>query len=106
VLEAACLVLQALVFAGDQLRGIDLADDVPQVIGAALRFRSPRLERLDVLSHRRQRFVRNPHLCRLLRRAAERVEDRALRVGIEQGLCLVLTVQVHEQRPISARRPP
>ncbi len=99
VLQAARLLLEALVLAGGQPRVLDLLDHVPQVVGAALGLGAPRGERAHLLAHRGQLAGRLAYALGLRAGAAEGVEDAALRVAVEQGLRLVLAVQVDEQPP-------
>src|SRR5687767_4711996 len=99
VLQPPRLILEAGVLALRELSLLDLARDVTKVVSTALRFGSARGQRCDLPTYGDDSIVRFPHLHRLLRRAPEGVENRALGVAIEQRLRLVLPVQVHQKAP-------
>ena len=82
-------------------------DDVAQVVGPAAHLVAPARERGLLLAERRERRVRLGHGRPLRLRVRERVEDVALRVGVQQRLGLVLAVEVHQERAELAehRRP-
>jgi hypothetical protein len=99
VLQPPRLLVEPLVLARRQPRVLDLLDDVAQVVGAALGLGAAGGQGAHLLAHRGQLAGGVAHPVGLRVRAAERVEDPALRVGVEQRLRLVLAVQVDEQAP-------
>jgi hypothetical protein len=72
---------------------------VPQVVGAALSFGASPLEVCDLPAHGTPRRMGLRDLVGERRCAGEGVEDRALRVGVEQRLRLVLPVKIDEVPP-------
>jgi hypothetical protein len=97
VLQAPRLLLEPLVLARGEARVLDLLDDVAQVVGAALRLGRRADERAHLLAHRGQLGGGLAHPLGVRIRAAERVEDAPLRLGVEERLGLVLAVEVDEQ---------
>ncbi len=97
VFQPSRLVLEAYVFAVDKLGVADLAHDVPEVVGAALRFGSTLGEVGDLADRRGELGVGLSDARGIGIRAGERVEDSPLRGGVEQRLRFVLSVDVHER---------
>jgi len=96
VLQYPGLILQLRIFAGRNARLFNFLRDVPQIIGALLRFSPPSGERRDLATHREELIVGVPHQRSLRFRPSEGVEYLALGIRVEQGLRVVLAVKIHE----------
>src|SRR5690606_6068265 len=96
--EAGGLGLELLVLARLEARTLDLLELEAQEIRAALELSPAARALLDLAPHGLQRPMQLRHPRRLLLRACERVEGRALLPAARQGMVLVLAVQVHEGR--------
>src|SRR6478752_10218292 len=99
MLEAPRFLLQRYILARTQLRVVDLADEMSQVIRATLGLAPPRAERVDVASDAKELLVRGAHARRDRGGRAKGIENRTLRLRIEQRLRLVLSVQAHQRAP-------
>ena len=60
---------------GYELRLLDLGDQMTEIVGATLRLRLARGERLDLARDRQHALVRTAHACGQLRGGAEGIED-------------------------------
>jgi len=95
--EALRLRFEGLVLADLRLGSLDLLDHMAQVVGLALHLLAAGLELRVTALELAQPFVRVPHRHALDGGIGVGVQDVALRVRSEQGLRLVLAVQVYEQ---------
>ena len=98
VREALRLDVQRFVLSELGLGAFDLLEHVPQIVGLATHVGLARRQLGLALAQIPQSQVRIPHRHALDVGVRVRIEHIALRVGAEQGLRLVLTMQVHQQR--------
>jgi len=105
VREPLCFDVQGFQLAVARRRALDFFDHVPQVVRLAVHVLASRGEVLLASLELVQALACIAHRGPLHGRIGVGIEHVALRVGSQQGLGFVLTVQVHEERTELARTP-